>query len=59
MFSRVPIQVDLSSDAHTLLLSAGARALDDSRTLITIADIEEALRRHHEADDPPPQTATG
>jgi ATP-dependent Clp protease ATP-binding subunit ClpA len=53
------IGVDLSAEANRLLMSAGARALDDGRTLITIADIEAALRRHHEADDPPSQEATG
>jgi ATP-dependent Clp protease ATP-binding subunit ClpA len=54
-----PMEIDLSADARRLLLSAGARALGDGRTLITISDIEEALRRRPEADDPPPQSATG
>jgi len=55
----LPIQIDLSDEARRLLMSAGARALDDGRTLITVADIEQALRRHHNADDPPAQSATG
>ena len=57
--AQMPIEVDLSSDAQRLLMSAGARALDDGRRLIQIADIEEALRRRQDADDPPPQSATG
>jgi hypothetical protein len=54
-----PIEIDISDEARRLLLSAGARALDDGRTLITIADIEDALRRRGDAEDPPPQSATG
>jgi ATP-dependent Clp protease ATP-binding subunit ClpA len=55
---QLPIEIDLSDEARRLLMSAGARALDDGRTLITIADIEKALRRHSDADEPPPQAAT-
>jgi len=53
------IGVDLSADADRLLMSAAARALDDGRTLITVSDIEAALRRRGDADDQPPQSATG
>ena len=53
------IGVDLSAEADRLLMSAGARALDDGRTLITISDLAEALRRWHDADDAPPESATG
>jgi ATP-dependent Clp protease ATP-binding subunit ClpA len=53
------IGVDLSAEADRLLMSAGARALDDGRTLITISDLEEALRRWRDADDAPPESATG
>ncbi|HYZ80211.1 MAG TPA: Clp protease N-terminal domain-containing protein [Solirubrobacteraceae bacterium] len=53
-----PIEIDLSDEARRLLMSAGARALDDGRTLIEIADIGEALRRRRDADDPP-HAATG
>jgi ATP-dependent Clp protease ATP-binding subunit ClpA len=56
---QLPMEVDLSDECRRLLMSAGARALDDGRILIEIADIEEALRRHHDAEDPPPQSATG
>lgn len=56
---QLPIEIDVSEEARGLLMSAGARALDDGRTLITIADIEEALRRRGDAEDPPPQSATG
>jgi ATP-dependent Clp protease ATP-binding subunit ClpA len=55
----LPIEIDLSDEARRLLMSAGARALDDGRTLITSADIEEALRRRGDTEDPPPQSATG
>jgi ATP-dependent Clp protease ATP-binding subunit ClpA len=55
----LPIEIDVSDEARRLLMSAGARALDDGRTLITIADIEAALRRRGDAEDPPPQSATG
>jgi ATP-dependent Clp protease ATP-binding subunit ClpA len=58
-FSHLPIEVDLGPEATRLLLSAGARALDDGRRFIEIADIEAALRRRSEADDPPPQAAAG
>jgi hypothetical protein len=34
-------------------MSAGARALDDGRTEISIADVEEALRRRGSPADPP------
>jgi ATP-dependent Clp protease ATP-binding subunit ClpC len=57
--AQMPIEVDLSSQAQRLLMSAGARALDDGRRLIEIADIEQALRRRSDADDPPPQAAAG
>lgn len=57
--AQIPIEIDLSAEAHRLLMSAGARALDDGRRLIQIADIEEALRRRGDAEDPPPQAATG
>ena len=56
---QLPMEIDLADECRRLLMSAGARALDDGRILIEIADIEEALRRHHDADDPPPQSATG
>ena len=57
---QIPIEIDLSDEARRLLMAAGARALDDGRTLITNADIEEALRRRRrDAGDPPPQSATG
>ena len=56
---QLPIEIDLSDEARRLLMSAGARALDDGRTLITIADIEKALRRRGDAEDPPPESATG
>jgi ATP-dependent Clp protease ATP-binding subunit ClpC len=53
------IGVDLSADANRVLMSAAARALDDGRTLISVEDLEEALRRRRGAEDPPPQSATG
>jgi ATP-dependent Clp protease ATP-binding subunit ClpA len=56
---QLPMEVDLSDEARRLLMSAGARALDDGRTLITIADIEQALLRRRDAGDPPPQQAAG
>ncbi|MGZ4171220.1 MAG: Clp protease N-terminal domain-containing protein [Solirubrobacteraceae bacterium] len=56
---QLPIEIDLSDEARRLLMSAGARALDDGRTLITAADIEAALRRRGDAQDPPPESATG
>jgi ATP-dependent Clp protease ATP-binding subunit ClpC len=52
-----PIEIDLSEEGRRLLMSAGARALDDGRTLIEIADIEEALRRRGDAEDPPDAAA--
>ena len=55
---QLPIEIDLSDEARRLLMSAGARALDDGRTLITIADIEAALRRGDGTGEPP-QSATG
>jgi hypothetical protein len=55
---QLPIELDLSDEARRLLMSAGARALDDGRTLITIADIEAALRRRDGTGEPP-QSATG
>ena len=58
-FAHLPIEVDLSGDATRLLMSAGARALDDGRRFIEIADIEQALRRRGGAEDPPSQSATG
>jgi hypothetical protein len=36
-----------------LLMAAGARALDDGRTEITVADVEEALRRRDDSGEPP------
>ena len=54
-----PIAVDFSAEARRLMMSAAARAPDDGRTLITISDLEEALRRWHDADDAPPESATG
>ncbi len=59
MPSPTPIAVDYSGAAWRLVLSAAARALDDGRVRIDVADIEEALRRHRDADDAPPQSATG
>jgi ATP-dependent Clp protease ATP-binding subunit ClpC len=56
---QLPIEIDLSDEARRLLMGAGARSLDDGRTLITIADIEAALRRRGDAEDPPPKSATG
>jgi ATP-dependent Clp protease ATP-binding subunit ClpA len=56
---QLPIEIDVSAEARQLLMSAGARALEEGRTLISIADIEEALRRRGDAEDPPPQAATG
>jgi ATP-dependent Clp protease ATP-binding subunit ClpC len=45
--------VDPSPDVRRLLMSAGARALDDGRTVISIADVEEALRRRGGSAEPP------
>jgi ATP-dependent Clp protease ATP-binding subunit ClpA len=45
--------LELSPDVRRLLMSAGARALDDSRTQIEIADVEEALRRRGGSEEPP------
>jgi ATP-dependent Clp protease ATP-binding subunit ClpC len=58
-FAHLPIEVDLNPDATRLMLSAGARALDDGRRFIEVADIEEAVRRRRAAEDPPPQSAAG
>jgi ATP-dependent Clp protease ATP-binding subunit ClpC len=40
-------------DVRRLLMSAGARALDDGRAEIEIRDVEEALRRRRASEDPP------
>jgi ATP-dependent Clp protease ATP-binding subunit ClpA len=50
--------VDPSPEVRRLLMSAGARALDDGRTEIEIADVEEALRRRGGSAEPP-QASTG
>jgi ATP-dependent Clp protease ATP-binding subunit ClpC len=50
--------VDPSPEVRRLLMSAGARALDDGRTEITVADIEDALRRRGDSREPP-QASTG
>jgi ATP-dependent Clp protease ATP-binding subunit ClpA len=50
--------VDPSPEVRRLLMSAGARALDDGRTVISIADVEEALRRRGGSAEPP-QASTG
>jgi len=42
-----------SPEVRRLLMSAGARALDDGRTEISIADVEEALRRRGGSAEPP------
>jgi hypothetical protein len=34
-------------------MSAGARALDDGRTEIEVRDVEEALRRRGDSQEPP------
>ena len=47
-----------SPEVRRLLMSAGARALDDGRTEIEIADVEEALRRSGGSAEPP-QASTG
>jgi ATP-dependent Clp protease ATP-binding subunit ClpA len=50
--------VDPSPELRRLLMSAGARALDDGRTVISIADVEAALRRRGGSAEPP-QASTG
>ena len=47
-----------SSELRRLLMSAGARALDDGRTQIEVADVEEALRRRGGSEEPP-RASTG
>ncbi|HWD74551.1 MAG TPA: Clp protease N-terminal domain-containing protein [Solirubrobacteraceae bacterium] len=42
-----------SADVRRLLMSAGARALDDGRTEIEVRDVEEALRRRGDSQEPP------
>ena len=45
--------VQPSPELRRLLMSAGALALDDGRTEIGIADVEEALRRRGGSEEPP------
>jgi hypothetical protein len=49
--------VQASPDVRRLLMAAGARALDDGRTEIAIADVEEALRRWGGSEEPPRASA--
>jgi ATP-dependent Clp protease ATP-binding subunit ClpC len=42
-----------SAAVRRLLMSAGARALDAGRTEISVADVEEALRRRGDSEEPP------
>jgi Clp amino terminal domain, pathogenicity island component len=49
--------VEPSPDVRRLLMSAGARALDDGRTQIEIADVEEALRGRGGSEGSPEASA--
>jgi ATP-dependent Clp protease ATP-binding subunit ClpA len=52
--AEVGFVLEPSAEVRRLLMSAGARALDDGRTEIEVRDVEEALRRER-----PPEAAAG
>jgi ATP-dependent Clp protease ATP-binding subunit ClpC len=51
--AELAFRVAPAPEVRRLLMAAGARALDDGRTEITVADVEEALRRRDDSGEPP------